>query len=330
MNCCLRLYEGSYLQQEASLINAQLPRFLTALPVYNESEHVTSVLDQVLRFSPDVLVVDDGSTDGTSEIVSRRRDVRVARHETNLGYGAALTTAFEYAMQHQYDVVVTVDCDGQHEPQRIPQFVNACSNQNVDIVSGSRYLRQFEGDSQPPEQRRRVNQIVTAELNDRLSLNLTDAFCGFKAYRVDALRCMKIEEVGYAMPLELWVQAARRGLRIIELPVPLIYLDETRSFGGTLDDTHIRLEYYRLILIAASPRLDSRPTRGENYKRDAVKHAMTLNVHHHENRSIHDSLQTIACTKRLRPIAAGTIAGSGEPDSFSKSRELEPVKGRAV
>ncbi|MEM7312349.1 MAG: glycosyltransferase family 2 protein [Planctomycetota bacterium] len=226
---------------------------MTALPVYNESKYVTSVLDQVCRFSPHVLVVDDGSTDGTSEIVSQRNDVRMVKHDTNQGYGAALMTAFDYAIRHHYDIVVTVDCDGQHEPQRIPQFVSAC--QNVDIVSGSRYLTTFEGDSQPPEQRRRVNQTVTAELNERLGLELTDAFCGFKAYRVEALRCLKIEEVGYAMPLELWVQAAKKGLRIVELPVPLIYLDETRSFGGTLDDSHTRLEYYRLIIersIAAS------------------------------------------------------------------------------
>jgi dolichol-phosphate mannosyltransferase len=89
---------------------------------------------------------------------------------------------------------------------------------------------------------------VTAELNRRLGLNLTDAFCGFKAYRVDALRQLEIAEVGYAMPLELWVEAAAHDLRIIELPVPLIYLDEKRSFGGVLDDAATRLEYYHLVI----------------------------------------------------------------------------------
>jgi dolichol-phosphate mannosyltransferase len=167
----------------------------------------------------------------------------VAAHERNRGYGAALLTAFRYAADQQYEILVTIDCDGQHEPQRIPEFVAACEG-DVDIVSGSRYLAQFPGDAQPPEQRRRINEILTAELNERLGMQLTDAFCGFKAYRVEALRRMKLRETGYAMPLELWVQAVYRGLRIIELPVPLIYLEEERSFGGMLDDGATRLKYY--------------------------------------------------------------------------------------
>ena len=118
----------------------------------------------------------------------------------------------------------------------------------MDIVSGSRYLRRFPGDSDPPEQRRRINQIITEEVNRRLGLELTDAFCGFKAYRVPALAKIELTETGYAMPLELWVQAAQLGLRIVELPVPLIYLDEKRSFGGALDDADTRLAVYREVL----------------------------------------------------------------------------------
>lgn len=221
-------------------------RFLTALPVFNEVGHVDAVLDEVRRYSEHVLVVNDGSRDGTAERLARRSDVSVETHPRNLGYGAALNTAFQYAIERDFDVLVTIDCDGQHQPCRIPRFVSAC--QNVDMVSGSRYLRRYSGDSEPPAQRLFINKLVTAELNRRLGLELTDAFCGFKAYRVEALRCLEISETGYAMPLELWAQAASLGWRIIELPVPLIYLDESRSFGGSLDDAQTRLEYYRQIL----------------------------------------------------------------------------------
>jgi dolichol-phosphate mannosyltransferase len=221
-------------------------RFLTALPVYNEFQYVQGVLDEVARYSPDTLVVDDGSTDGTTDILSFRTDIQVVRHEKNRGYGAALKSAFDYAQRKKFDIVVTIDCDGQHEPQRIPRFVAAC--QNVDIVSGSRYLKRYPGDSEPPEQRRRINQLLTAELNRRLGYELTDAFCGFKAYRVEALQELAVGEAGYAMPLELWVQAAAAALKVIELPVPLIYLDEKRSFGGALDDAATRLEYYHLVI----------------------------------------------------------------------------------
>ena len=221
-------------------------RFLTALPVFNEASHVNPVLDEVVRYATDVLVVDDGSTDGTSELLSQRNDVDVIRHERNRGYGAALKTAFDYAIRFRYDVLVTIDCDGQHEPQRIAQLVAAC--RDADVVSGSRYLRNENEAVHAPPERRKINREITCELNRCLGLSLTDAFCGFKAYRVAALAELSISEPGYGMPLEFWVQAAHHGLRIVEVPVPLIYLEEERSFGGSLDDGRKRLEYYHQVL----------------------------------------------------------------------------------
>ncbi len=246
-------------------------RTLTALPVFNEAGHVAPVLDEVLRYSPHVLVVDDGSTDGTSDLLGARNDLHVVSHPTNCGYGAALQTAFDFALRYGYETLVTIDCDGQHEPQRIPQFIEAC-REGVDIVSGSRYLREFPGDTRPPEDRRRVNRIMTREINRRLGLNLTDAFCGFKAYRVAALADLEITETGYAMPLELWVQAWALGLSVVELPVPLIYLDERRSFGGALDRADTRLAVYREVLdrcLAAVRQAPSSTRRGAARRRSA-------------------------------------------------------------
>lgn len=221
-------------------------RCCIALPVYNEYDHVDPVLEAVQQHGHDVLVVDDGSHDGTDQRLAAYQDLTVIRHEVNRGYGAALKTAFQYAIESQYDVIVTLDCDGQHEPQRIPQFVAACKD--ADIVSGSRYLEVFDGDNSPPADRRRVNRQVLAEFERRLAIELTDAFCGFKAYRVDALSQLSLDEDGYAMPLELWVQAVHHKLRIRELPVPMIYLDESRSFAGVLEDAPSRLNYYHLVI----------------------------------------------------------------------------------
>jgi glycosyltransferase involved in cell wall biosynthesis len=221
-------------------------RFLTALPVFNEVRHVTAVLDEVVKFAGDVLVVDDGSTDGTREVLALRTDVRVLNHAENRGYGAALKTAFEYAIDNRYELVVTIDCDGQHEPQRICDLAAAC--RHFDIASGSRYLEVPASTEQVPSDRLRINRTITRELNERLGLNLTDAFCGFKAYRASALQKLNLTESGYAMPLELWVQAACNGLRVTEVAVPLIYLDEERSFGGALDAADLRLTYYREVI----------------------------------------------------------------------------------
>ena len=210
-------------------------RSLTALPVYNEARHLNSVLDQVCHFSSDVLVVDDGSTDGTADLLARRDDVHVISHPANRGYGAALRTAFGAATERGFDVIITIDCDGQHEPQRIPRFVQA--SHEYDIVSGSRYLELFPEDHAPPPERRRVNEQITTELNRRLNLSLTTA-----------LAKLELSEDGYGMPLELWVAAAAAGLSIKELEVPLIYLDEARSFGGQLDDVQTRIDYYQKVL----------------------------------------------------------------------------------
>jgi dolichol-phosphate mannosyltransferase len=216
--------------------------WLAALPVYNEANTVNEVLGQVFEYADNVLAVDDGSSDGTAERLKEWPQLRVMHHAQNRGYGAALVSAFNYAIEHEFEYLVTLDCDGQHQPKRIPRFIAAC--QNADIVSGSRYLKKYPGDSQPPAQRLFINRQITRQINQRLGLCLTDAFCGFKAYRVSALKSLNITDFGYAMPLEVWVQAAMLGMRIIEVPVPLLYLDLTRSFGGALDEAETRMRYY--------------------------------------------------------------------------------------
>jgi dolichol-phosphate mannosyltransferase len=221
-------------------------KWLSALPVYNEVDYVDQILDEVAGYASHVLVVDDGSSDGTSDVLARRRDITLLRHPQNRGYGAALQTAFEFAIEEGFAGVVTLDCDGQHQPKRIPRFIEAAAA--ADIVSGSRYLKQYEGDGAPPPERMFINRRITGELNRRLGLGLTDAFCGFKAYRTDALKRLRITDNGYAMPLQLWVEAAVAGLTIIEIPVPLIYLDLERSFGGSLDHAETRLRYYNRVI----------------------------------------------------------------------------------
>lgn len=221
-------------------------RLLTAIPVYNEERHLEKVLAEVRRYSPRILVVDDGSTDRTPDLLASQHDLERITHPQNRGYGAALVSAFDYALGQDIDVLITMDCDGQHEPGRIPVLLEAIHD--ADIVSGSRYLRDFRQDSAPPQDRQRINALITREINERFGLRLTDTFCGFKAYRKQALAELHITETGWGMPLQLWVQAAHHGLRIKEVGVPRLYLDPSRAFGGVLNDAEQRLAYYRGVI----------------------------------------------------------------------------------
>ena len=248
-------------------------RVLTALPVFNEERHVVEVIEEVRKYAEEILIVDDGSNDRTPELLKTLPGIHVVRHQQNQGYGAALRTAFTYAMAGQYDVLVTIDCDGQHQPALIPELAAAVFDQPdrpADVVSGSRYLKQFPGASEAPIDRRKINLQITEWLNHQFCLKLTDAFCGFKAYRVDSLARLRITELGYAMPLQLWVQLAAQKMKIVEFPVPLVYLEEERSFGGSLDVAARRLAYYQEVLdremaslqLAQTKKWELTPTHG--------------------------------------------------------------------
>ncbi|MBE0418447.1 MAG: glycosyltransferase family 2 protein [Coriobacteriia bacterium] len=215
------------------------------LPVYNEEGTVGAVLDAVRRyFHGDVLVVDDGSTDDTAGVLAERHDVSVITHPFNMGYGRALAEGFSVARARGCDRVVTMDCDGQHEPAHIPGFL-AVLDEGWDIVSGSRYLPDSEElGIVAPGQRQEVNRRVTEEINRVSGWTLTDAFCGFKAYRLSALDGIELCEPGYAMPVEMWAKAYRAGLLVRELAVERIYCDHNRSFGEAFDDPEHRFGYY--------------------------------------------------------------------------------------
>jgi len=224
---------------------------LIAVPVYNEAPSVRRVLERIAAQHDRILVIDDGSTDETPEILDELKGpmgLDLIRHEANAGYGRTIRECYARAARDGYDWVITMDCDEQHEPARIEDFMRAIERDDLDIISGSRYIDDTIDDASAPADRRAINRTITRELNERLGLSLTDGFCGFKAHRVSAVRRMSLTEDGYAFPMQLWVQAAALELRVGELGVELIYNDPNRTFGGGLDDAGVRLAHYRAVM----------------------------------------------------------------------------------
>ncbi|MCP5004151.1 MAG: glycosyltransferase family 2 protein [Planctomycetes bacterium] len=219
---------------------------LIMLPAYNEKKYVNDLISQIKEYNFDILVIDDGSTDGTQRCLSKINDIKLITHKENLGYGCTIIDAFKYGIMNDYEYLVTLDCDGQHLPGEIPAFLDQIPN--YDIVSGSRYLTYDGYDQSIPPDRYAINREITKELNKIMNLNITDSFCGFKAYKVSALKRLCLSENGYGMPLQLWIQAWRFGFLIKEIPVTLIYNDSSKRFGGELDNHMRRLRYYRDII----------------------------------------------------------------------------------
>ncbi|HLJ62240.1 MAG TPA: glycosyltransferase family 2 protein [bacterium] len=219
-------------------------RSVIIMPLYNEEETLAQVLDEVRRHTDArILVVDDGSTDGSPAILAGHRGIEVLTHAQNEGYGQSLIDGFRYAMDRGFDAAVTIDCDLQHEPHMIPGFLEQVAR--FDIVSGSRYHPDTPGrrDDAPPD-RRQLNEEITRIINELTGYQLTDAWCGFKAYRVPGLARMRLDERSYGLPLQVWLQAARFGLTVTEIPVPRIYKNPNRRFWGGLDDPAARRTYY--------------------------------------------------------------------------------------
>ncbi len=230
---------------------------LIIVPIYNEQKHIFNVLREVRKYSPeDLLVVNDGSTDESKEIVEEiascaklKGKLTILNHSENEGYGKSLIDGINFARDNNYRYLLTLDCDEQHEPELIPQFFEEIKKEEFEIISGSRYLSfQKQIDTPPPEDRYRINRKITGLINEITGYGLTDSFCGFKVYRMEDLKKLELTEKGYGLPLQLWIQAYKINLTVKELPVSMIYKDKNRTFGNYLNDPKKRLDYYQKII----------------------------------------------------------------------------------
>ncbi|MBS3808209.1 MAG: glycosyltransferase family 2 protein [Bacteroidales bacterium] len=226
--------------------------YLVFIPVYNEEKNIHQIIRQIqdLPYDLNVLVIDDGSEDNTKAILQDISGIHTIFHASNEGYGQTLIDGFNYCIEKGYDNVITIDSDKQHQPEEIPLFLEAAEGSRSDILSGSRYLHPGqETYMKAPVDRVKVNRRITEKINALTGYQLTDAFCGFKLYRVDALKKLKLTEPGYGMPLQLWIQAGINKLSVSEVPVELIYFDHNTGVAyPSLMNLCRRYRYYLKII----------------------------------------------------------------------------------
>ena len=188
------------------------------LPAYNEEVAIGSMLLRTKQFADRVILVDDGSTDRTSE-VARLAGFEVIRHPINMGKGAALRTGFEAA--DGADVIVTMDADGQHDPGDIPKLTGAILAGEADVVNGSRYLN-GNGKS-TPAYRRLGQSVLDKATNLNSGLNITDTQSGFRAFAGGVIPSFRFSQKGFGIESEMLADVANAGLRIKEVEVGVRY-----------------------------------------------------------------------------------------------------------
>lgn len=205
-------------------------KLIVVMPAFQEAEKIEQTVCSVLKFCPNVIVVDDGSSDQTAErALAGGADVVV--HEQNQGKGIALETGFARALELGADLVLTIDADGQHDPADISTFVDEFNQQDVDVLVGNRMME----NRNMPWVRRRTNQFMSWLLSTMMRQHVPDTQNGYRMYRASILTCIHTESKGFAAESEQLLHLADQGLTIGSVPVQTIYSDEESSIHPLRD-----------------------------------------------------------------------------------------------
>ena len=198
---------------------------IICIPAYNEEKAIGDIVKKSLAHADKVIVCDDGSTDNTAK-VAKESGAEVILHKKNQGYGAAIITLFDKARQENADIMVTIDGDGQHDPNQIPLLVDTLQQNSVDVVIGSRFL---DKSSNTPGYRKQGIKIITSAANFGADFKVSDAQSGFRAYSKDAIRSIHPTETGMAVSTEILMKISNKGLSLAEVPITISYNGDTSS-----------------------------------------------------------------------------------------------------
>ena len=196
---------------------------IACIPAYNEESHIESLVKSAKNHVDSVVVCDDGSTDNTANIAKNAGAV-VISHKINKGYGAAIISLFDYARENNVDTMITVDGDGQHDPDQIPLLVDILFQHNVDVVIGSRFLN---NNIETPEYRKKGIKIITSTANYGTDLKVSDSQSGFRAYSKIAINAIHPTEEDMSVSTEILFKISNKGLSVAEVPITISYDGDT-------------------------------------------------------------------------------------------------------
>jgi len=201
---------------------------LVCIPAFNEEKVIGTIVKKCLSYADSVIVCDDGSSDKTAK-VAKENGAEIIVHEKNKGYGAALITLFDQARKTDADVMITLDADGQHDPNDIPLFLNKMQGKKIDVLIGSRFLNNKKNE---PAYRRVGIKVITSTLNLGHGLKITDSQSGFRAYSKKALNEINITEKGMSASTEILHKASNKKLNIAEVPITVSYEGDTSTHSA--------------------------------------------------------------------------------------------------
>lgn len=197
-------------------------KILVGIPAFNEERSIAKVVLRATKYSDEVVVVDDGSSDDTAEIAQRLGAV-VLRHGRNLGKGAAIRDCFDYARRSGADVLVTIDADGQHDASEIPSLLTALTDEKVDVAVGSRFAKPAD----MPHMRWVGGRVLDHATGVRVQGRLADSQSGFRAYSRTAIEKLTASELGMSVDSELLTKAEAAGMQIALVPISVQYSGNT-------------------------------------------------------------------------------------------------------
>jgi len=198
---------------------------LVCIPAFNEEKTIGEVVEKSLQYADKVIVCNDGSTDNTEE-KAKEKGATIINHKKNLGYGAAIISLFEEAKKQNAEIMITLDGDGQHNPEQIPTLVSALTENNVDVVIGSRFL---DKNANSPGYRKTGIKIITSASNFGTNFKVSDSQSGFRVYSKNAIDAIHPTEEGMSVSTEILLKASNKGLSVVEVPITISYEGETST-----------------------------------------------------------------------------------------------------